>query len=229
MTTGSREEILHRIRKGLGRGESAGHADSEAPLSQNTEPSSNASEKRSKDELADIFAESLSGVNTSAYRASGRDGVLEFIKSFVSERRLESFSMWETEFLKSLGVKESLESIGLSLAPAEKKAEIAHSGIGITEADYAIADTGTLVLLSGPERPRGVSLIPPVHLAIVKKENITSNIGELFDIFNKLHEGQKPVPSCTTFITGPSRTADIELNLTLGVHGPKELHVLIVH
>jgi len=228
VTTGSREEILHRIRKGLGRGESAGHADSEAPLSQNTEPSSNASEKRSKDELAAVFAESLAGVNTSVYRASGRDGVLEFIKSFVSERRLESFSMWETEFLKSLGVKESLESMGLSLAPAENKAEIAHSGIGITEADYAMADTGSLVLLSDPERPRGVSLIPPIHWAIVRKENILSNIRGLFDILDNIYEYPESIPACTTFITGPSRTADIELNLTLGVHGPKELHVLIV-
>lgn len=229
MTTGSREEILHRIRKGLGRGEGAGHADSEAPLPQNSGPSSGADDKRCKDDLADIFAESLSGVNTSAYRASGRDGVLEFIKSFVNERRLESFSIWETEFLKSLDIRGSLEVAGLAVKSAENKAEIALSSVGITEADYAIADTGTLVLLSGPERPRGVSLIPPVHLAIVKKENIVSNIGELFGILNKFYEDHKTTPASATFITGPSRTADIELNLTLGVHGPKELHVLIVY
>lgn len=224
MSTGSREEILHRIRKGLGRGEGGAHEDSEVPLLQNASEG----EKRSGDNLADVFAESLAGVNTSVYSASGRDGVLEFIKSFVSERRLESFSIWETEFLRSLGIKESLEVAGLAVKSAENKAEIALSSVGITEADYAIADTGTLVLLSGPERPRVVSLIPPVHLAIVKKENIVSNINELFVILNNIYEHPESIPACTTFITGPSRTADIELNLTLGVHGPKELHVLIV-
>jgi L-lactate dehydrogenase complex protein LldG len=226
VTTGSREEILHRIRKGLGRGEGGGHVDSEAPLPQNTGPSSGTGEKRS--DLAGVFAESLTGVNTSVYSASGRDAVLEFIRSFVREKGADSFSIWETEFLKSLGIKESLEVAGLAVKSAENKAGMALSSVGITEADYAIADTGTLVLLSGPERPRGVSLIPPTHLAIVRKENILSDISELFDKLNQLHENQEPIPACTTFVTGPSRTADIELNLTLGVHGPKELYVLIV-
>lgn len=225
MTTGSREEILRRIRKGLG-GEGSGHAHSEAPLARNIGPSSDAGEQRSG--LADVFAESLAGVNTSVYSANGRDGVLEFVNRLVRERGADSFSIWETEYIRSLGIKESLEVAGLVVKSAENKAGIALSSVGITEADYAIADTGTLVLLSGLERPRGVSLIPPVHLAIVKKGNILSDIGELFGILNKLYEGQESIPACTTFVTGPSRTADIELNLTLGVHGPKELHVLIV-
>lgn len=227
MTTGSREEILHRIRKGLGKGEGGAHKSMETPTPQGYEPPTVDGGERSKDDPADVFAESLSGINTSVYRANG-EGVLEFVTGFIRERGVESFSIWETEYLKSLGIKESLEGDGLGIAPAEDKSAIAHSGVGITGADYAIADTGTLVLLSGPERPRGVSLIPPVHLAIVRKENILSNIGELFDILNKLCESTEAMPACTTFITGPSRTADIELNLTLGVHGPKELHVLIV-
>ena len=222
MTAGPREEILHRIRKGLGKGEGA-RKDADAP-----EPLTSPGDvELSKDDLAAVFAESLSGINTSVYRAD-REGVLEFVTGFIRERDMKSFSIWETEYLRSLGVKESLEGMGLGLAPAEDKSGIADSGVGITEADYAIADTGSLVLLSAPEKPRGVSLIPPVHLAIVKRENILCNIGELFSILNNLYESPETIPSCTTFITGPSRTADIELNLTLGVHGPKELHVLIV-
>lgn len=222
MTAGQREEILHRIRKGLGKGEGA-RKDADAP-----EPVTSPGDGGlSKDDLAAVFAESLSGINTSVYRAN-REGVLEFVTGFFRERGAESFSIWETEYLKSLGFKESLEGMGLGLAPAENKSEIANSGVGITEADYALADTGSLVLLSAPEKPRGVSLIPPVHLAIVRKENILSDIGELFGLLNEIYESPDAIPACTTFITGPSRTADIELNLTLGVHGPKELHVLIV-
>ena len=222
MTAGSREEILHRIRKGLGKGDGA-RKDADAP-----EPvTSPAGGGFSKDDLVTVFAESLSGINTSVYRASS-EGVLEFVTGFFRERGTESFSIWETEYLKSLGVKESLEGMGLSLAPAEDKSEIANSGVGITETDYALADTGSLVLISSPDKPRGISLIPPVHLAIVRKENILYDIGELFGILNNLYESPETIPACTTFITGPSRTADIELNLTLGVHGPKELHVLIV-
>ncbi|HML94263.1 MAG TPA: lactate utilization protein C [Thermodesulfobacteriota bacterium] len=223
MTADSREEILHRIRKGLGKGEGGESKDAYPPEPAN----SPADDGLSKDSLADTFAESLSGINTSVYRAN-RDGVLEFVTGFIKERGVKSFSIWETAYLESLGIARSLEGGGLDIAPAEDKAGIAGTGIGITEADYAIADTGSLVLLSSPERPRGVSLIPPVHLAIVRKENILSDIGELFGLLDEIYESPEAVPACTTFITGPSRTADIELNLTLGVHGPKELHVLIV-
>ena len=227
MTAGPREEILHRIRKGLGKEEDGTHKSTETPAPQGSEPSTVDCDERSKDDLAGVFAESLSGINTSVYNAN-REEVLEFATGFIREMGVKSFSIWETAYLKSLGVKESLEGMGLRAAPAEDKTGIAGSDVGITEADYAIADTGSLVLLSAPEKPRGVSLIPPVHLAIVKKENTLSNIGVLFDILNKLHKPLEAIPACTTFITGPSRTADIELNLTLGVHGPKELHVLIV-
>ncbi|MGE3524242.1 MAG: lactate utilization protein C [Candidatus Dadabacteria bacterium] len=222
MTTGSREEILHRIRKGLGKGEGA-RKDADAP-----KPVTSPSDAGlSKDDLAAVFTDSLAGINTSVYRTS-REGVLEFVTGFIRERGVKSFSIWETEYLKSLGIAGSLEDGGLALAPAEDKAAIANSGIGITEADYALADTGSLVLISSPDKPRGVSLIPPVHLAIVRKENILRGIGELFGLLNEIYESPDAIPACTTFITGPSRTADIELNLTLGVHGPKELHVLIV-
>jgi len=222
MTTGSREEILHRIRKGLGKGEGARKdADAHEPV---TSPAVGG---LSKDDLAAVFADSLAGINTSVYRTN-REGVLEFVTGFIRERGVKSFSIWETEYLKSLGVKDALEGGGLALAPAEDKADMANSGIGITEADYALADTGSLVLISSPDKPRGVSLIPPVHLAIVRKENILCDIEELFGLLNEIYESPDAIPACTTFITGPSRTADIELNLTLGVHGPKELHVLIV-
>ena len=222
MTAGSREEILHRIRKGLGNGEGARKdADDPEPV---TSPAGGG---LSKDDLAAVFADSLAGINTSVYRTN-REGVLEFVTGFIRERGAESFSIWETECLKSLCVKDALEGGGLALAAAEEKAAIANSGVGITGADYALADTGSLVLISSPDKPRGVSLIPPVHLAIVRKENILSGIGELFGLLNEIYESPDAIPACTTFITGPSRTADIELNLTLGVHGPKELHVLIV-
>jgi len=83
------------------------------------------------------------------------------------------------------------------------------------------------VLLTNKNQPRSVSLLPPIHLAIVQPENLVRNIRDLFVILKSKLEEEKDITSCMTFITGPSRTADIELNLTLGVHGPKELYVVI--
>ena len=95
--------------------------------------------------------------------------------------------------------------------------------VGITCADFALADTGTLVLMASPEEARLISLLPPVHLAVVPADRILSGLDELFTI--------APRPADTTssmvLITGPSRTADIELILVRGVHGPGKITVIV--
>jgi L-lactate utilization protein LutC len=95
--------------------------------------------------------------------------------------------------------------------------------VGITRAQAAIAETGTLVLDSSCERNRLVSVVPPVHIAIVPASRIYATLAEVLAML----QGGSEVSPAITFITGPSRTADIELTLTIGVHGPQELYVII--
>ena len=95
--------------------------------------------------------------------------------------------------------------------------------VGITKAQAAIAETGTLVLDSSAEKNRLVSLVPPIHIAILDASRIYSTLGEML---SALQSGGEVSPAIT-FITGPSRTADIELTLAIGVHGPQELYVII--
>jgi L-lactate dehydrogenase complex protein LldG len=95
--------------------------------------------------------------------------------------------------------------------------------IGVTGCDAAVAETGSLVLLSGPGRERTVSLLPPAHVALVSRRSI---VPALADAFAALDEPLRHA-ACATVITGPSRTADIELTLTLGIHGPGTLIVVI--
>lgn len=95
--------------------------------------------------------------------------------------------------------------------------------VGLTKVQAAIADTGTLVLDSSVERNRLVSLVPPTHIAILDASRIYSTLGETL---TALQSGEEVSPAIT-FITGPSRTADIELTLAIGVHGPQELYVII--
>lgn len=102
-------------------------------------------------------------------------------------------------------------------------AELFDFEVGITNAQAAIAETGTLILDSSRERNRLVSVVPPVHIAIVSASRICATLAEALVL---LQSGAEVSPAIT-FITGPSRTADIELTLTIGVHGPKELYVII--
>jgi L-lactate utilization protein LutC len=100
----------------------------------------------------------------------------------------------------------------------------ATADVGITSADYALADTGTLVMLSSPAEARLISLLPPAHIAIVPIERVLSGLDELFTILPRPADQT----SSMVLITGPSRTADIEQILVRGVHGPGEIHVVIV-
>ena len=95
--------------------------------------------------------------------------------------------------------------------------------VGISNAQAGIAETGTLVLDSAYERHRLVSLVPPVHIAIVNASSIVETLAEALALLRKDRE----ISPAVTFITGPSRTADIELTLAIGVHGPQQLYVIV--
>jgi L-lactate dehydrogenase complex protein LldG len=97
--------------------------------------------------------------------------------------------------------------------------------LGISGVDYAVADTGSLVLVTAPGRARSISLLAPIHIAIVKPNQLLASLNELFPV---LRRQSRELPSAITFITGPSRTADIEMTLVVGVHGPQQLHVVLL-
>ncbi len=96
--------------------------------------------------------------------------------------------------------------------------------IGITGAFCAIAETGTLMTLSGRDTPATVSLLPETHIAVVRKSRIVRGMEEAWQLM-RVELGAPP--RAVTFISGPSRTADIEQTVTLGAHGPYRVHVVI--
>jgi L-lactate dehydrogenase complex protein LldG len=94
--------------------------------------------------------------------------------------------------------------------------------LGITGAQFGAAETGTLVLESDREFHRLTSLIPPVHVCVLEAKNIRQTLGEVLELL------EKDISRTITFITGPSRTSDIELTLAIGVHGPAQLFVILI-
>jgi L-lactate dehydrogenase complex protein LldG len=110
-----------------------------------------------------------------------------------------------------------------ALSARATRAEQAAAHIGVTACDAAIAETASLVMFSGPGRSRAVSLLPPVHLAIVERSRLYFSMSEML----ASHRQQLATAASCTLVTGPSRTADIELTLTLGIHGPAQVIVVI--
>lgn len=144
------------------------------------------------------------------------------LKALVEEQDIHKATAWETPYLRRLGITEILNSLGVELvSPNASKQEMAACELGITEADFLLPETGTLVLTSSFEKPRAVSLLPRVHLAIVRPDMLRADMHQVFAESKDHHY--------LVFITGPSRTADIELTVTLGVHGPKNLYVWMMN
>jgi L-lactate dehydrogenase complex protein LldG len=146
------------------------------------------------------------------------ESVSDALKSLVAENGIRKATLWRTPLFEQLGLEQTLRSLGVDLvSPTASKHDMALCDLGITEADYLLPETGTLVLRSSAEQPRAVSLLPRIHLAIVRPEMLRP---DMHQVFAEAKDGHYLV-----FITGPSRTADIELTVTLGVHGPKNLFV----
>jgi L-lactate dehydrogenase complex protein LldG len=115
-----------------------------------------------------------------------------------------------------------------TLAHAELVAQLAECGAGVTAVDYAIAETGTIVLSSDESNALLVSLLPTIHIALLRPSQISASLTEVISKLNRERVGHGQSCRSASFITGPSRTSDVELTLSIGVHGPKELHVIIV-
>jgi L-lactate dehydrogenase complex protein LldG len=94
-------------------------------------------------------------------------------------------------------------------------------GAGVSQALYGLADTGSVVLAASPDEPRARSLLPEVHVTLLAEDRVLSGLPELFEALGD------DLPSALAIVTGPSRSADIEQLLVVGVHGPGEVHVVL--
>jgi L-lactate dehydrogenase complex protein LldG len=171
------------------------------------------------DTLVENFRSNLSFVGADCRLVSSRREaeaeVTAVIEAHSASRIAISDSPLVAELMRDVAGAEILRN-----APAS---ELFDCDLGITSAQWGIAETGTLVLESERESHRLTSLVPPVHLCILEAVNIRQTLGEILETISK------DLNRTVTFITGASRTSDIELTLAIGVHGPKELHVIVVN
>jgi len=97
------------------------------------------------------------------------------------------------------------------------------SYVGITAPRWAVADSATIVEITGPGRPRSTSLLPSVHIALLRIEHLLADLGEAYALLRK-----NPPQESVVFISGPSKTADIEAHMVHGAHGPREMHLVVI-
>ena len=167
-------------------------------------------------------------------RVRGPDAARRFLSGFLDTYRPVNVIRWQHPLLTKLEIDRLLLERQIKVhswdeleaGPADQRWPTAFAAdLGITSADWAVAETGTLALCSHLGQGRVVSLLPPNYLAIIEPKQI---VPDLFDLFERLEEHKHHLPSNVALVTGPSKTGDIELKLTTGVHGPGNVHVLVV-
>ena len=186
------------------------------------------------------FREEFEQVGGVFHRVATLDAVPGVIRRIAQERQAKSVLSWHPGAL-GLDLRRSLgaEGYALTVAPEgdpdaaareQHRDAAARSEIGVTGVDFALAETGTVILVSGRGRPRSTSLLPATHVAVFGRDKLVESLEQVGVMLEALHADPARTMSgaVINFITGPSRTADIELTLTRGVHGPKEVHAVFV-
>ncbi len=208
-----RDYVLHKTRTALGR--SAGQPPAAAPDARIRIPAADAD--RRIESFACAVGKLAGNTHVVASHSAARDLVADLIAGKMAVAS-------NAPFLRECGIT-ALDGVRSGIADRDElRAVCASADVGITSADYALADTGSLVLFSSTEEARMISLLPPVHVAVAPRACLLAGLDELLSLVPRPADRS----SSMLLITGPSRTADIEQILVRGVHGPGEIHVVIV-
>ena len=204
-----------------------------------------------RQQLIDRLMEMAAPINLKVTVLKDRGAAAAAIADLVRDKAPEfgdrkQVVMWRHPLLESLSLAEALavQNVPLQVADVEDadvdeasaqqereriRKNVIDSYIGITSADFCMADTATLVMRTRPGQARSVSLVPSIHVAVITLDQVIADLKELYALIQWDPEVQKEgLTNCMTFISGPSKTADVEATMVHGAHGPREVHVYVI-
>jgi L-lactate utilization protein LutC len=214
-----REAFLRTVRKAVAAGNRAGAV---PPLPER----GNVGYQGGSDDPVARFCTELIAAGGFPHVVPDRIAAASVVMDLVKAKAARRVLLGRGRVLDGLLLLDALRADGIEVSltdplPAEGWREAAFAAdVGISGVDYLIAETGSVAVCTRPDQPRGLSLLPPVHIAVADVDQL---LPDLFDLFAL---GERP--ACLSVITGPSKTGDIELRLVTGVHGPGEVHVVIL-
>ncbi|CAI8018037.1 Lactate utilization protein C [Geodia barretti] len=194
--------------------------------------------RENRPQLLDRFVEMAAKGGWNVHRVSGAEAAVGQVDSIIGELGATRIVRSGQPVFDDLPVDTALDWRGIELVPVvrdslttreELREKMRHADVGLTGTDYALAETGSLVIMPRQGLSRLVSLVPPVHVALVRPEEVLESLHDLF-LLRRLEYKRRggEMGSYLNFITGPSRTADIEMTIVQGVHGPRAVHMILV-
>ena len=204
----TRNEILTRLRA------NTREADLSAPWQS----------RRHFTDLAERFSESLTAVHGEVIRAASLEEALLRVGDVIAGLGAQKVVVNGIRPLTDIPWREKwpqAEWYQVGQTEGDLTAFCAEADLGISSAEAALAETGSIIIYSGPDQSRLATLLPPVHLALVPTSCLTA------DLFTFTASRQGEMPANLVFVSGPSKTADIEQTMAIGVHGPKRFIVVL--
>ncbi|WP_184404151.1 LutC/YkgG family protein [Geomicrobium halophilum] len=228
-----RENFLNHIAEQSGRPRSQ-HVERPAWKQQ---PQWQVFKHESSDKWVERFKKQCEHIHTDVIETETA-GVGETVAETIGRYQAASLMMWEDPRLEEAGLnkhfREQMANLGVETHIWDKSkgreniniAEQTH--VGITYSDITLAESGTVVLFSSADKGRAVSLLPETYIAIIPQSSIVPRMSQATQQIHQRVQNGETIPSCINFISGPSNSADIEMSLVVGVHGPvKATYILI--
>jgi L-lactate dehydrogenase complex protein LldG len=248
MSTANQEEFINRIKLALGKPFADSRQKAELfsrEMSADTRAIleriiNRTAEERKK--LLETLIEAAGPIHLTVRKCVDINAVTAAIAEVVRDKDPEwgdkkRVVAWQHPLIESLNLPDALSEQGVPVffADLQKTDEerlrqgIIDAHIGITSADFCMADTATLVMRTRPGQARSVSLVPAIHIAVVELNRIIADLKELYALLKWDPQASKEgITNCMTFISGPSKTADIEATMVHGAHGPREVHIIVI-
>ncbi|MBP3952225.1 LutC/YkgG family protein [Bacillus suaedae] len=236
MTIGSiqnKERFLNQIAKNLGR-----ERRTSTVIRPNWKhrPQHDVFKGYSQEQLVEVLIKQCSNIHTEVEMVT-TDSLVDVLASIVTTLKAKSIVSWDDPRFQEYGlsdyydqaIKEGIDVHIWDPGIKEENITLAEKAdIGITFSDMTLAESGTVVLFSDKGKGRSVSLLPTYYIAIIPKSTIVPRMTQATSYIHQMQQESGSVPPCINFISGPSNSADIEMNLVVGVHGPIKAYYIIV-
>jgi L-lactate dehydrogenase complex protein LldG len=248
MSTANQEEFISRIKMALGKPMAPSQRDADlfkSEMSDETRAILERLKNRTPAERKKLLAtliEAAGPINLQAISCEDVNSVTAGIVDLVRDKDPEwghkkSVVAWQHPLIEKLNLTAALSQQDVDVFFADSKElkgenlrrHVIDSYVGITAADFCMADTATLVMRTRAGQARSVSLVPAIHIAVIELNQIIADLKELYALLKWDPKAKKEgLTNCMTFISGPSKTADIEATMVHGAHGPREVHVFVI-
>jgi L-lactate dehydrogenase complex protein LldG len=248
MSQANQEEFINRIKRALGKPMAPSQRTADLfknEMSDETRAILERLENRTPAErkmLLTTLIENAGPINLKVISCEDLNSVTAAIVDLVRDKDPEwghkkSVVAWQHPLIENLNLPAALSEQNVDMfftdskEPEEEnlRRQIIDSYIGITAADFCMADTATLVMRTRAGQARSVSLVPAIHIAVIELNQIIADLKELYALLKWDPKVKaEGLTNCMTFISGPSKTADIEATMVHGAHGPRESHVFVI-